>query len=58
VQCAFNRRLGNGRICDPAGEESGGAVWQRNTGTPVSYDYTPPFAFKGTLKEVVVDLGK
>lgn len=27
-----------------------------DTGTPVTYDYTPPFPFKGTLEEVTVDL--
>lgn len=29
-----------------------------DTGTPVTYDYRAPFAFEGTLKEVVVDLKK
>jgi arylsulfatase len=29
-----------------------------DTGTPVTYDYTPPFAFQGTLNEVDVELGR
>jgi arylsulfatase A-like enzyme len=29
-----------------------------DTGTPVTYDYTPPYAFKGTLREVAVDVPK
>lgn len=29
-----------------------------DTGTPVTYDYTPPFTFGGKLNEVVVDLKK
>lgn len=29
-----------------------------DTGTPVTYDYTPPFDFQGTLEQVVVDLKK
>ncbi|MEC5398050.1 arylsulfatase [Uliginosibacterium sp. H1] len=29
-----------------------------DTGTPVTYDYIPPFTFKGTLSEVVVELNK
>jgi arylsulfatase A-like enzyme len=29
-----------------------------DTGTPVSYDYKPPFDFQGTLEEVVVDVSK
>lgn len=29
-----------------------------DTGTPVTYDYEPPFDFKGTLKEVVVELSR
>lgn len=29
-----------------------------DTGTPVTYDYTPPFTFEGTLGQVVVDLTK
>jgi hypothetical protein len=29
-----------------------------DTGTPVTYDYTPPFAFQGTLNEVDVVLGR
>ena len=28
-----------------------------DTGTPVTYDYTPPYEFQGTLNEVEVDLG-
>lgn len=28
-----------------------------DTGTPITYDYTPPFAFEGDLQEVVVNLG-
>lgn len=27
-----------------------------DTGTPVTEDYTPPFAFSGTLEEVVVEI--
>jgi hypothetical protein len=27
-----------------------------DTGTPVTYDYTPPFDFEGTLGEVIVEL--
>jgi hypothetical protein len=27
-----------------------------DTGTPVTYDYTPAFTFEGTLNEVVVEL--
>jgi len=30
----------------------------RDNGTPVTYDYTPPFPFSGTLSEVVVELTK
>ena len=26
-----------------------------DTGTPITFDYTPPFNFEGTLKEVVVE---
>lgn len=29
-----------------------------DTGTPVTYDYTEPFAFQGTIKRVVVELNK
>jgi len=29
-----------------------------DSGTPVTYDYTPPFPFQGTLDEVVVELMK
>ncbi|WP_246166632.1 arylsulfatase [Marinobacter salinexigens] len=29
-----------------------------DTGTPVTYDYTPPFDFQGTLEQVVVDVKK
>lgn len=29
-----------------------------DTGTPVTYDYRPPFDFEGDLKAVVVDLHK
>ncbi|GLS29651.1 arylsulfatase [Mesorhizobium albiziae] len=29
-----------------------------DTGTPVTYDYTPPFNFQGTLEEVVVEVGQ
>ncbi|MNP51519.1 hypothetical protein D3C76_1458440 [compost metagenome] len=29
-----------------------------DSGTPVTYDYTPPFPFQGTLEEVVVELMK
>ncbi len=29
-----------------------------DTGTPVTYDYTPPYTFQGVLEDVMVDLGK
>lgn len=29
-----------------------------DTGTPVTYDYTPPFTFQGSLEQVVVNLKK
>ena len=30
----------------------------RDTGTPVVYDYQAPFAFEGTIEEVVVELNE
>ena len=33
-----------------------GLLIGRNTGTPVSHDYKPPFAFTGKLEKVIIDM--
>jgi len=33
-----------------------GLLIGRNTGTPVSHEYKPPFAFTGKLEKVVIDM--
>ena len=33
-----------------------GLLIGRNSGTPVSHEYKPPFAFTGKLEKVVIDL--
>jgi len=33
-----------------------GLLIGRNTGTPVSHEYKPPFAFTGKLEKVIIDM--
>src|SRR5207244_1702073 len=53
------RRVASGEIAKtwPVAGLAGGLYCGRDGGSPVSDAYEPPFAFSGTLHQVIVELG-